>query len=371
VYLEAAMGTHVRTVLRIAFSILIILHALAHAVLPLRGLVAYPPQQGWMSPLVSAQSLIVLVGFSLALVALFSGGLGILGSRVLGFEAVRLVELGLAASVVALIGAWSAASWWGLAVDAVIAGGIAAARNTELSPIFGESGQTAARWRLRRVAFESLAVALVGYMAVATALWPWHRQWGTTEAERFMALPGDAVIRDPANELMHAVTIDAPPEAVFPWLAQLGQDRAGFYSYDWLERLFLADVHNANEIRPEWQHRAAGEFVRSTQPTYMGGLLGPNVGWQITHFDPPRAMVLKSWGAFVLQSTPDGKTRLYIRTAMGGPDVPVWAAGLTFAAFELPHFIMQRKMMLGIKERAERFHRGLAGGGHAPALVLS
>ena len=120
------------------------------------------------------------------------------------------------------------------------------------------------------------------YIGVATALWPWHRTWGTTIAEQFMSLPGDDVIRDPAHELMHGITIDAPPEAVWPWLAQIGQDRAGFYSYDWLERAFLADVHNADEIRPEWQHQAAGEFVRATQPGYLGGLFGRDLGWRIT-----------------------------------------------------------------------------------------
>jgi hypothetical protein len=354
------MNTRTRSSLRIALAVLIVLHGLAHAVLPLRGIVLYPPQQIWMSPFPLIHATILLAAFSIALVALFAGGIGILGSRVLAPHAERLVALGLAASVVALIAGWTQASWWGLALNAIIAGSLAAARNSRLDPVFMNERVPLIHWNLRRAAFETAALGLVGYMAIATAVWPWHRTWGTTTAEQFMSLPGDDVIRDPAHELMHGITIDAPPEAVWPWLAQLGQDRAGFYSYDWLERAFLADVHNANEIRPEWQHQAAGEFVRATQPDYLGGLFGPNVGWRITHFDPPRAMVLEYWGAFVLQPTPDGRTRLLIRTAMGGPDVPVWGAAITFAAFELPHFIMQRKMMLGIKERAERTHRTAA-----------
>jgi hypothetical protein len=71
-------------------------------------------------------------------------------------------------------------------------------------------------------------------------------------------------------------------------------------------------------------------------------------------------MVLENWGAFVLQPDTDGRTRLLIRTRMGGPGAPVWGAAVAFAAFELPHFIMQRRMMLGIKERAERQTRGKA-----------
>ena len=350
------MHTRTRSLLRIALGVLIVLHALAHAVLPFRGIVLYPPQQLWMSPFPLLHTVILLAAFSLALVALFAGGIGILGSRVLAPHAMRLVELGLAASFVALIAGWSPASWWGLAIDATIVGALVAATNSGLHPVFTEARPSPTRWRARRIVFETVAVAAVVYIGVATALWPWHRTWGTTIAEQFMSLPGDDVIRDPAHELMHGITIDASPEAVWPWLAQIGQDRAGFYSYDWLERAFLADVHNADEIRPEWQHRATGEFVRATQPGYLGGLFGRDLGWRITHFDPPRAMVLEYWGTFVLEPRADGRTRLLIRTAMGGPDAPVWAAGLTFTVFELPHFIMQRKMMLGIKARAERAH---------------
>jgi hypothetical protein len=96
--------------------------------------------------------------------------------------------------------------------------------------------------------------------------------------------------------------------------------------------------------------------ISSARPSrdYLGGLFGRDLGWRITYFDPPRAMVLENWGAFVLQPDTDGRTRLLIRTRMGGPSAPVWGAAVAFTAFELPHFIMQRKMLLGIKERAER-----------------
>ena len=356
------MAGHIRVALRVAFGLLLVLHGLAHAVLPLRGIAVFPPEQLWVSPFVPLQSAVLVSAYSVALVSLVAGGLGILGSRIFGRYATPLVGFGLTSSLLALLAGWSDASWWGLALDSLLAGGLIAARNTRLAAAFTKVA-SGARWPLRRIIAEAAALGAVLYMAAATALWPWHRTWGTTEVERVMRLPGDAVIRDPAHELMHAVTIDAPPEAVWPWLAQIGQDRAGFYSYDWLERLFFADVHNANELRPEWQHRASGEFVRATQPGYLGGLFGANVGWRISQLDPPTAMVLENWGAFVLQPTADGRTRLLIRSAMGGPDVPVWGAGLTFALFELPHFIMQRKMMLGIKERAERSQRGGSAAG--------
>jgi hypothetical protein len=134
---------------------------------------------------------------------------------------------------------------------------------------------------------------------------------------------------------------------------QLGQDRAGFYSYDWLERVFGADVHNIKEIRGEWQDRRVGDFVRATQPNYLGGVFGTDVGWTVTHVEPGRALVLRNWGAFVLRPVGANQTRFIVRTTVGDPATPVWMAAIDMMAFELPHFIMQRKMMLQIKQLAE------------------
>jgi hypothetical protein len=189
---------------------------------------------------------------------------------------------------------------------------------------------------------------------IATAtLWPWHRTWGAAPYEWSLTLPGDRVPRTPQFEILHAVTIDAPPSAVWPWLVQIGHDRAGFYSYDWLERAFLADIHNVHELRPEWQTRAAGDRVYATQAGYFGGVFGNRPGWTVTRVDPPEALVLENWGAFVLLPTPDGRTRFLIRSTISNGRIPVWAAALNLTAFELPHFVMQRKMMLTIKALAE------------------
>ena len=191
------------------------------------------------------------------------------------------------------------------------------------------------------------------YVAAAAISLPWHRNWGVTDVERAAALPGDQSPRTPQLEIMHGVSIDAPPEAVWPWLVQIGQDRAGFYSYDWLERCFGADIHNVNEIRPEWQHRAAGDFVRATQPDYLGGIFGRDLGWFIAEVQPQRALVLHYWGAFVLEPDRRGGTRLLVRSTVSSPSIPAWAAALSFTTFEFPHFIMEQRMLRGIKERAE------------------
>jgi uncharacterized protein YndB with AHSA1/START domain len=173
-----------------------------------------------------------------------------------------------------------------------------------------------------------------------------------------MALPGDPVVRDPSLEILHAVTIDAPPEAVWPWLVQIGQDRGGFYSYTWLERAFGAQIRNADTIHPEWQARRVGDYVYATQPGYLGGLVVERPGWVIDRLDPGRAMVLRHWGAFVLQPRDGGRTRLLVRSTISHDRIPAWLAAVNFTAFELPHFIMQRRMLLGIKARAERTARG-------------
>jgi hypothetical protein len=188
---------------------------------------------------------------------------------------------------------------------------------------------------------------------VTAALWPVYRAWGTRPGEYRLDLPGDDAGRRADLEIQHAVTVAAPAAAVWPWLLQLGQDRAGFYSYDWLERAFGVDVHNVAEIRPEWQHREVGELVRATQPGYLGGLFGPDLGWRVREVEPERALVLEHWGTFALVPADGATTRFIIRTPIGHERMPVWAAALDMMTFQLPHFIMERRMMLRIKALAE------------------
>ena len=106
------------------------------------------------------------------------------------------------------------------------------------------------------------AAALV-YMSAVILARPWQLTWGSTRTDRVATLPGDRLV-DPANYRMdRVVTIHAPADSVWPWLVQIGQDRAGFYSYDRLERTFGAGIRNADRIHPEWQAREAGDFVRA------------------------------------------------------------------------------------------------------------
>jgi hypothetical protein len=142
---------------------------------------------------------------------------------------------------------------------------------------------------------------------------------------------------------------------VWPWLAQIGQDRGGFYSYDWLERAFGADIRNASSVVPAWQTRSVGDKVRAVQPTFLGGMLGRDLGWKVMQLEPGRAIVLENWGAFVVEPIDAKRSRLHIRTR--GPGVPTIAgiavSPISLLTFEPAHFIMERGMLLGIKKRAE------------------
>jgi hypothetical protein len=128
--------------------------------------------------------------------------------------------------------------------------------------------RTVASWILRWHVTLPLVTLLFGFYL--SILHPWLVTWGATVDEQQMALSGDAAA--PSTYVTRAITIHAPPSAVWPWIVQIGQDRAGFYSNTWLENLFGSDIHNANTIHPEWQQRAIGDRVPLTRPDLLFGL---------------------------------------------------------------------------------------------------
>lgn len=128
----------------------------------------------------------------------------------------------------------------------------------------------------------------VGVLALAAAYWfpvrRWLRQWGTTPEERAREMPGDALIPDATDVSMQAVTVDARPEDIWPWLAQIGYQRGGLYSYDWLDRLFgFLDRPSATRILPEFQHLAVGDKI----PWSRSGMK-----MTVGVVEPPRALAL-------------------------------------------------------------------------------
>lgn len=237
----------------------------------------------------------------------------------------------------------------------------ALARGTPLCAFDANSvaaGATANDWNEHPVR-RRFAVVIAGlfllHQSGSILLRPWHSSWGTTVAERRASLLGDELVPGARYVMDHAVLIRAPADSVWPWLMQIGQDRGGFYSFDWLERFFGDDVQNANRIVPEWQHLAVGDLIRAAQPDYLGGRLGRDLGWRVARIEPGRALVLENWGSFVIHPVDAYTCILHVRTR--GPGRPSLAA-LPFApfgllVFEPAHFVMERGMLLGIKRRAE------------------
>jgi len=176
---------------------------------------------------------------------------------------------------------------------------------------------------------------------------PWHLRWGATDEEVAMPLPGDEFVEQPQLNATHAITINAPVEDVWPWLVQIGQNRGGFYSYTKLENLVGCQMRNATEINPGWQELKVGDEV------WLHPKAPP---LRVLAIEPGRAIVLEKCWTFFLKPIDQYKTRLIIRgRGEFNPDLKnvllnfiVWRG-----IFEPAHFIMERKMMLGIKERAE------------------
>ena len=200
------------------------------------------------------------------------------------------------------------------------------------------------------------AAALAAY---AFAVRPWHLRWGATDEEFQMPLPGDELTPNPYSQVTHAITINAPAREIYPWLVQIGQGRGGFYSYDWLENLFGLRIHNARRILPEFQQLKVGDFVRAAHTDWLGGRLRDSAGWRVEMVEPNRAVVLRgaipadegTW-TFVLNPIDERTTRLIIR-ARSAMKPSLLGSSLMFLIGEPTHFIMERKMLLNLKENAE------------------
>ncbi len=194
-------------------------------------------------------------------------------------------------------------------------------------------------------------VLLIPAFVAAPVLRRWHMRWGATPDEVRAPMPGDEIV-PAAVASTRAISIDATPAEIWPWLVQMGQDRAGFYSYDWLERLAGAAIHNRSEIVEEWQHLAPGDLMR----TYRYIERFEPLGWTVVTVDRERALVVRStsgtwsWCLFLVPEK-DSATRLIARTraASGGPmsRIPGYLIG------EPMHFVMEVGVLRGVKHRAE------------------
>ncbi len=187
----------------------------------------------------------------------------------------------------------------------------------------------------------ALVIALAAYLAVYR---PLQLRWGATREEVARVMPGDNIQPWPIFNATRAITINAKPEQVWPWLVQIGYKRAGWYGYDWVDN---AGIASAKRIMPEWQHIQAGDTV----PIWEG------INFRVVAFEPNRYVVWQSASgrdSMVLALYPVNETRTRLVWRIHNAPY-TWMSGYIFAQLfaDLADVIAVRENLLGIKRRAE------------------
>jgi hypothetical protein len=207
--------------------------------------------------------------------------------------------------------------------------------------------------------------ALIVALTLAVVYWfpirRWMARWGTTSSDLTRVMAGDGLIVDPTFAYTMAATVNAQPEHIWPWLVQMGYQRGGLYSYDWLDRLFgFLDRPSATHILPEFQQLAVGDKI----PLPRGQ------GYPVAAIEHGRALVLdmrNMWGfdwvwQFGLYTVDETRTRLVSRSHLRPQGAGAWL--FTVLMLEPAAFVMTRRMLLGLKQRAE----ALAAAGGDPSV---
>lgn len=184
----------------------------------------------------------------------------------------------------------------------------------------------------------------------AFVLQPWHSQWSVTAEEANMQLPGDELVPNAAHQATMGVTVAASPEEIWPWLAQMGADRGGLYSYSWLESLMNCTIHNANKIIQEFQNPQVGDLVKMCPgdfgpPPHEIAAIQSNSAFIFGGHDDSGSHWDSTW-QFVLVPQDKNSTRLLLRLHSANYST-------ISAIMEPAFFLMERRRLQGIKERAE------------------
>lgn len=217
--------------------------------------------------------------------------------------------------------------------------------------------------------FVVICIVIVGIL-VLSALWAYGLSLPQTKAEKNMKLPGDDLLgNEPKLNLGLAITINAPREKVWKYLAQLGARRAGFYSFQWLERLFTFHIYNTYSVVDEWQDMYPGEFmfyhqdgigseIKEVKPgqyfTSISDSRNPSKFQGAIGFVPPFGMKFFAWTwNFHLLDAGEGKTRFITRCDSTFQPFTGFKQFLVILILGTPSFVMSVKMMKTIKKCAE------------------
>jgi hypothetical protein len=201
-----------------------------------------------------------------------------------------------------------------------------------------------------RAARRALPILGIGVSVYLRVLRPWQLRWGATDDEVGRTMPGDEVVTHPTFNATRAVTVQAPPSLIWPWIVQIGFGKAGWYTYDLLDNFGRP---SATRIIPELQHLQAGDVV----PFYQGIGAPEGVGLTVKAIEPERWMLWwddktqdTTW-AWALDPVDAHRTRLITRVRMRYQ----WTRpSILFSLLvEFADLVMMRKCLLGITQRAE------------------
>jgi hypothetical protein len=229
-----------------------------------------------------------------------------------------------------------------------------------LQVVFGAAGLGLVVVGSRRVLGQVAEVIVALPLFMTAPLWRhWHLRWGATDAEVAASMPGDELVPGSQFTATRALTINARPDDVWPWLTQVGFRRAGFYSYDLLDNLARA---SADTLLVQWSRPEIGDIAApmANPPT-------PDTSFVVKESVPGERLLWEkpdSTWSWTLRPLPDGRTRLVTRLRQHYRLAP--ATLLTIVLAEFGDFPMMRKMLLGIRQRAEAttHDRSAAGGSH-------
>lgn len=224
--------------------------------------------------------------------------------------------------------------------------------------------------RLKNIGGGIEGAAFIAFAFITLFLRPWRARWGATDAEVKKKLAGDDLLPHPKWGYTHAVTIKASAAEVWTWLVQMGQGRGGFYSYEFLENLVGCDIHNADRIIPEFQNLKVGESIKlHPKASVPVAIVEPNHAL-VLHFkaealttsgakfeEPTQQKHFRTNWMWVLEKVDEKTTRLISRWS--GDYGPGLKNRLSYGPCTLEpiEFVMSRKMLLGIKQRAKSMTR--------------
>ena len=184
--------------------------------------------------------------------------------------------------------------------------------------------------------------------------------WGATAEEASARLPGDELLKDADGMATRAITIEAPASAVWPWIAQMGPaPRGGAYTYDWIENLLGLNMHSTHQVLPEYQHPQVGDTLgfgtnkmsfRLVEPEHVLAMQSADGNWVWT---------------FVLDEQ-EGTTRLISRNRFR---LPKLKDRIAMIPMEPASLVMERKMLQGIRQRAESLPADQSRRSHDPGIT--